>query len=543
MTTIQHPILGRIQGNKKNDLVEFLGIQYASLAHQFAPPVPINRKDFDELIDATSYGPSVGGVDGCDSEFDLIQHKLPRTHFAKSATQGLNLNITVPNVNDSPTKLPFLVFLHGGGFGVGSSSCPQHQLTNLVSITSELGLPVVGVNINYRVGPAGFLTSKELRDAGFTPNNGLRDQRVALQWIKTHIDGFGGDSENITLVGHSAGGVSASLHLASEEPLFKRVACLSGQFLAVKPLPDPAHEHFYAESLRILGLDDLSPSERVSRIQGLNADEVAKISAFPSRPIVDGDICLEMPSVKAITDGIQTTLHRGWCQDFFIGDCQFDGSIMAGALDHRKSGIGKAFEEYLTKEVEDIPGLSSKILSTYGIDSDNNDDEALHGILRLLNDVFFYIPTVYLAQSWNDGAAYVYRFNSLNPWEGRWKGKASHITDLTMLLHNYDEFLNEEQKIAGQDYTRDLLAFVSGKKPWQASYGQGAFEREYGHLQGGRSKSIWDIIKEIEPLRSLFGISLRRLSLTGLLWCWSNSLREDRHATFSQFLHYTPPAC
>lgn len=120
--------------------------------------------------------------------------------------------------------------------------------------------------------------------------------------------------------------VSASLHLASEEPLFKRAACLSGQFLAVKPLPDPIHEHFYAESVRILGLDNLSPSERVSRIQGLNTDEVAKISAFPSRPIVDGNICLEMPSVKALAGGVPTTLHRGWCQDLFIGDCQFDVS-------------------------------------------------------------------------------------------------------------------------------------------------------------------------------------------------------------------------
>lgn len=95
----------------------------------------------------------------------------------------------------------------------------------------------------------------------------------------------------------------------------------------MKPLPDAVHEHFYAESLRILGLDDLSPSERLSRIQGLNEDEVAKISVFPSRPIVDGDICLEMPTVKAVADGIPTTLHRGWCQDLFIGDCQFDVSI------------------------------------------------------------------------------------------------------------------------------------------------------------------------------------------------------------------------
>lgn len=56
MATIQHPLLGRIEGNKKNGLLEFLGIQYATLAHQFAPPVPVDRRVSDELIDATSYG-------------------------------------------------------------------------------------------------------------------------------------------------------------------------------------------------------------------------------------------------------------------------------------------------------------------------------------------------------------------------------------------------------------------------------------------------------------------------------------------------------
>lgn len=177
---------------------------------------------------------------------------------------------------------------------------------------------------------------------------------------------------------------------------------------------------------------------------------------------------------------------------------------MAGALDHRVSGIGKAFGEHLENEVKDIPGLAGKILSAYNINSENNDDDSLHGILRLLNDVFFYIPTVYLAQSWKDGAAYVYRFNSPNPWEGRWQGEVSHITDLTMLLHNFDEFLTEEQKEAGRNYTRDLLKFVSGKKPWQAFDGQEAFEREYGTLLGGRRKFIWDIVEEIEPDRLAF---------------------------------------
>ena len=59
--------------------------------------------------------------------------------------------------------------------------------------------------LSYRLGPYGFLTSEELRQAGYPSNNGLRDQSVALQWIKKHIGGFGGDASNITCVGESAG--------------------------------------------------------------------------------------------------------------------------------------------------------------------------------------------------------------------------------------------------------------------------------------------------------------------------------------------------
>ena len=59
---------------------------------------------------------------------------------------------------------------------------------------------------SYRLGAAGFLTSKELRDAGYRSNNALRDQRVALEWVNTHIRDFGGDPENVTAGGMSAGG-------------------------------------------------------------------------------------------------------------------------------------------------------------------------------------------------------------------------------------------------------------------------------------------------------------------------------------------------
>ena len=60
--------------------------------------------------------------------------------------------------------------------------------------------------LSYRLGVAGFLTSEELRNAGYKANNGFHDQRTALKWIKKHIGGFGGDPNEITTVGESAGG-------------------------------------------------------------------------------------------------------------------------------------------------------------------------------------------------------------------------------------------------------------------------------------------------------------------------------------------------
>lgn len=62
---------------------------------------------------------------------------------------------------------------------------------------------------SYRLGPFGFLTSEELRKAGYKANNGIRDQRVAMQWVQKHISDFGGDPDNVTLAGMSAGGGKA----------------------------------------------------------------------------------------------------------------------------------------------------------------------------------------------------------------------------------------------------------------------------------------------------------------------------------------------
>jgi carboxylesterase type B len=72
---------------------------------------------------------------------------------------------------------------------------------------------------SYRLGAPGFLSSQELLNAGIKSNNGLRDQRTALAWIRTYIEGFGGDQDNITVAGESAGSGETICRLSNETSL------------------------------------------------------------------------------------------------------------------------------------------------------------------------------------------------------------------------------------------------------------------------------------------------------------------------------------
>ncbi|KUJ13349.1 alpha/beta-hydrolase [Mollisia scopiformis] len=112
---------------------------------------------------------------GCQLEFEFIQQSLPSPVFASSEIDGLNLNITVPSSIPSGAKLPVFVFIRGGGFIIGGNSWPQYNTAKLVEMAVEQNKPIIAININYRVGVFGFLTSEELRNAGYTRNNGLRD--------------------------------------------------------------------------------------------------------------------------------------------------------------------------------------------------------------------------------------------------------------------------------------------------------------------------------------------------------------------------------
>ena len=158
----------------------------------------------------------------------------------------LFLNVFTPADAKAGDRLPVLVYIHGGGFTGGCG----HEKHFDCPIWPAKG--VIGVTVNYRLGPLGFACLPELKqEAGCTGNYGLYDQLTALQWVKRNIAAFGGDPDNITLMGQSAGAMSVQQHVLSPltEGLFHKAVMSSGGGVSrmLSPaLPEKSYDFWHA---------------------------------------------------------------------------------------------------------------------------------------------------------------------------------------------------------------------------------------------------------------------------------------------------------
>jgi acetylcholinesterase len=166
-------------------LETFLGIPYGLPTggeRRFRPPVPVAPGV--EVFDAGRYGQR------CPSG--------PRD-ATPEGEDCLNLNIYRPKVRGENKKIPVLVYIHGGGFNFGAGN--NRQISHLTAWSAE---PMIGISFNYRVGAFGFLPSKFMEEEGLL-NIGLKDQALLFQWVQENIAAFGGDPDNVTIMGSSAG--------------------------------------------------------------------------------------------------------------------------------------------------------------------------------------------------------------------------------------------------------------------------------------------------------------------------------------------------
>ncbi|HPJ01313.1 MAG TPA: carboxylesterase family protein [Candidatus Limiplasma sp.] len=174
----------------------------------------------------------------------------------------LYLNIWAPA--EGQTGLPVFVWYFGGGLQVGATTEMEFDGERI----ARRGAVVV--TINYRLNVFGFLAHPELtqRSPQSPTNFGFLDQQFGTQWVKRNIAAFGGDPDNITIGGQSAGGMSVSAQIAhpQNEGLFRRAAIISGLFAPAYPdmfsLCVPLHEaeqrgeRFFREALGVQTLDE-----------------------------------------------------------------------------------------------------------------------------------------------------------------------------------------------------------------------------------------------------------------------------------------------
>lgn len=181
---------------------QFLGIPYAQKPTRFQNPRPLDTSWVGDLLTHEFKPPCLQSKrdDSCE---DCLYLNI-WTPSSKSVSESLTASDEVVKRNKTEGKKPVMVYLHGGAFNIGTASTKDLNGSALAAVGD-----VIVVTLNYRLGFAGFLVSNDVVNT----NMGLRDQQLAISWVKENIEYFNGDPQQITLFGHSAGSLSISLHL------------------------------------------------------------------------------------------------------------------------------------------------------------------------------------------------------------------------------------------------------------------------------------------------------------------------------------------
>lgn len=220
--TIVETTGGPVEGFRENGYHVFLGIPYAASMtpeRRFAAPQPVPRwsgiRSARRLSAVCPQIPTYGPVGKAAAS---------KRGFG---TDFLTVNIRTPSVTGSA---PVLVWIHGGGYAVGSAN--EAVLQSGAFAASG----IVEVTVNYRLGALGFL---HLND-GSPDNRGLLDQIAALQWVRDNIKAFGGDPKRVTFAGRSAGGfaVAAVMAMPAAHGLFARAMPQSGASTGISTMDD-----------------------------------------------------------------------------------------------------------------------------------------------------------------------------------------------------------------------------------------------------------------------------------------------------------------
>ena len=431
---------GAVSGiTRDGGLKEYMGIPYAAPPIgplRWAPPAAV--ESWEGTIDASEPGPACMQPQGMGGDF------YGATGFEMSE-DCLLLNVHT-RAESEEDALPVMVWIHGGALVTGSGSEYPGEL-----LTSK---GVVLVTINYRLGRFGFnaheLLSQE-NPSGVSGNQGLRDQIFALEWVRDNISKFGGNPQNVTIFGESAGSLSVSLLQASPlaKGLFHRVIGQSGG--AFQPMAFRAEARNGHQSAESIGADCaaamLGDSADEASLEALRAVPAASIiertmqnaenptslcTAYDSIAIVDGEV---------IPEEVQSIFNQGLQSDVptMIGSNADEATTflpMFKALSEdpsdSKTGMMMQARIYLPEVLGDLEEFYP---TEGGVDIDESWS-------NMFSDVLFTYPMRVWSRHMEEmeSDAYLYWFTWAPPVENSEQYGAFHAGELGYIFGNLDLF-------------------------------------------------------------------------------------------------------
>lgn len=436
---------GAIAGKQDGDVVAFLGVPYAK------PPIDALRFRAPQPC-----APWAGVREATEVSAAAPQYPTAMSLGLSYSEDCLYLNVWTPAPDQQ--KRPVMVWIHGGAFVTGSGGETAYSGAYL-----SRRADVVVVTINYRLGALGFAHLADVLGVEADTNNGLRDQLLALSWVRENVDRFGGDANNITLFGQSAGGMSigALMSSAQSRGMFHRAIVQSGSAHMVTTRDEASRmaEVLLAE-LQITKNNAAElwqrPFKDIQRAQKKclqlsvkrgTAGAMQDVREMTLIPFGDEDL-LPLDPYAAIQQGAAKDI------DLIVGTTSDEWNFWLYLIDHAKLEIDDAT---LLKLVDRrSSGFGERLVRAYreGAFADAAPGEVFAAIE---SDRVFTVPAIRLAeaQSQHREAVYAYTFD--------WRSSAfdgafgsPHGIDLPFVFGNFQTALGAA--FVGEDDSAQQLA-------------------------------------------------------------------------------------
>jgi para-nitrobenzyl esterase len=469
MSEIVETTAGKIEGTYKNGLHKFAGVPFAAPptgSRRWLPPEPVAR--WSGVRPAQKFATTA-------PQNPMAIPVLNPPQPEPQDEDCLYLNIWTPGLDN--TRRPVMFWIHGGGFTSGSGSTLAYNGRTL----AKRGNTVI-ITTNYRLGALGFLNLNEITGGKIpaTGNEGLLDQAFALGWVRDNIAAFGGDPDNVTIFGESAGGMSVACLLAMPKAkgLFHKAILQSGAAHTIYSKEQATHAATIL--LDILGTapDDIDGLQSLSTKQLLAAQQelVAKgldwksgLGVLPFQPVVDGEV-LPQPPLEAIANGSAKNIP------VMIGTTSQEWKLFA-VMDQQLPAMDEA--KLLRRCQRLVPAEAApNLIAAYrkALPKSGLANTPAELFTAIQTDRLFRIPAIRLAEAQRQyQPVYVYLFTWTSPYMGGALG-ACHALELGFLFGTLEETFSGSKLPGADTLAKNLqdawLAFARTGNPSSDSLGK-----------------------------------------------------------------------